>query len=825
MGMSYFSLDLKYGMRTLARNPGFTAVALLSLALGIGANTAIFTLTDAVFLRPLPVEDPARVVELFTVDHVTVNPVANLTRTPTSYKNFLDYRDQSNVFSGLAGFENAGVTLSGYGDPKPVPAMLATANYFDVLGVKPLLGRTFRPDEDLKPGGNPVAVLSHSLWTRQFGANVEIIGRSILLNSTSYTVIGVAPVGFKGTVAVGNPDVIWLPLSMHAQVLPGDVEGLFNNRRMRVISAFGRLRPGVSEGQALAAAKTIASRLEAEYPRDNKGRSVEMSTLSEAALGFLPRDQLVTAGLALSGVVGLVLLIACVNLANLLMARSAKRAREMGIRTALGAERGRLVRQLLTENLLLSVFGGGLGLWIGWLGSQLLWSFRPAFLARNSIALHVDARVYLFTLAVTAITALLFGLIPAWRAAAPDLSVLLKTGGRGGTEAWARSGLRSALVVSEVALALVALAGAGLFIRSMQNAQRIDPGFESRNLFTLTFDLSARNYSPERAHQFYRSVLERARSTPGVNAAALASNGPFAGGILATTFREGQESNPERGVLATINSVSPEYFETLRIPLRAGRLLSEFDGAQSTQVAVVSEAMARHFWPGESALGKRFKFVSDPAYHEVVGIVRDSVVAALGEQPQPVAYLPLDQQAVAGVTLHVRTKANPAAMLPVVQATVQALDKDLALTNPLTIQDAMAQGLWAPRMGAALFGLFGLLGMTLASVGIYGVMAYLVAQRTNEIGIRVALGARPADVAGLVMGQSMRLVGAGIVLGLLGSLALTRLMSTLLFGVSPNDPVTFAAVSGVLAAVSFLAGWLPARRASRIDPLVALRQE
>jgi predicted permease len=825
--MSYFSQDVKYGMRTLARNPGFTAVALLSLALGIGANTAIFTLTDAVFLRPLPVEDPARVVELFTVDNLTVTRTANLARTPVSYKNYLDFSEQTNMFSGLAGFFDVGATLTGHGDPKPVPVTLATADYFDVLGVKPALGRTFLPDEDAKPGGNPVAVLSHSLWTRLFGADPEMIGRAIVLNFTSYTVVGVAPAGFKGTVAIGNPDDIWVPMSMHAQVLPGNIEAVFNSRRMRAVSVFGRLRPGVSEGQALAATKTIAARLETAYPADNKGRTVEISTLSEAALGFLPRDQVVIAGLALSGVVALVLLIACVNLANLLMARSAKRAREMGIRTALGAERGRLVRQLLTENLLLSVGGGALGLWIGWLGSRLLWSFRPAFLGANSIALSLDSRVYGFTVLVTAVTALLFGLMPALRSSAPDLSVLLKTGGRSGTEAWAKSGLRSALVVAEIALALVALAGAGLFIRSMQNAQKIDPGFESRNLFTLSFDLSARNNSAERAHQFYRSVLERALQTPGVRAAALASNGLFgAGGILLTAFPEGLGSRPDdRGLLATVDSVSPDYFGTLRIPLLAGRSITPFDNANSTPVAVITEAMARQFWPGGSALGKRFKFVNESQYREVVGIVRNSVVAALGEQPQPVAYLPLDQQSIGGVTLHVRTGSNPAVVLPAVRSAVQSLDKDLALINAITIQDALAQGLWAPRTGAALFGLFGLLGMILASLGTYGVMAYLVAQRTNEIGIRMALGASPYDVLGLVISQSMRLVGAGIVLGLIGALALTRLMGTLLFGVSPNDPATFIAVSLVLASVALFASWLPASRASRIDPLVALRQE
>jgi macrolide transport system ATP-binding/permease protein len=824
--MGDFSQDLKYGVRTLARNPGFTAVALLSLALGIGANTAIFTLTNAVFLRPLPVEDPSRVVEVFTVDHLTVTRAANLTRTPVSYKNFLDFSEQNDVFSGLAGFMNAGVTLSGYGNPKPVPALLATGNYFDVLGVKPALGRLFRPDEDSKPGGSAVAVLSHSLWTRQFGADSAIIGRAIVLNSTSYTVIGVAPAGFKGTVAVRNPDVIWVPMSMHAQVLPGDIELVFNSRRMRAVSVFGRLRAGISEGQALAAMQTIAARLETAYPSDNKGRSVEMSTLSEAALGFLPRDQLVVAGIALSGVVGLVLLIACVNLANLLLARSAKRAREMGIRTALGAERGRLVRQLLTENLLLSVGGGALGLWIGWLGSRLLWSFRPAFLGANSIALSLDSRVYGFTTLVTGITALLFGLVPALRAAAPDLTVLLKAGGRSGTEAWSKNGLRSALVVAEIALALVALAGAGLFVRSMQNAQKIDPGFESRNLFTLSFDPSSRNYSMERAHQFYRAVLERTLQTPGVSAAALASNAPFGGGLLLTAFPEGYGSNPDqRGLLTNVDGISTAYFETLRIPLRSGRLLSEFDNAQSAPVAVITEAMARHFWPGTSALGKRFKFVSASEYRQVVGIVRDSVVAALGEQPQPVAYLPIEQQSIGGVTLHVRTSANPSAVLPAVRAAVQSLDKDLAITNATTIQETMAQGLWAPRAGAALFGLFGLLGMILASLGTYGVIAYMVAQRTSEIGIRMALGASPYDVLGLVIRHSMRLVVAGIVLGLIGALAVTRLMSTLLFGVSPNDPATFVAVSLALAAVAFLASWVPASRASRVDPLVALRQE
>ncbi len=799
-------------------------MAVLSLALGIGANTAIFTLTNAVFLSPLPVEQPARVLALFTVDHATVVTTPNVARTPMSFKNFQDFRDQNDVFSGLAAFFATGVTLTGQGDPKPQDAMLVSANYFNVLGVKAMLGRTFLPNEDHSPGGNPVAVLSYAMWTRQFGSDRAILGRSISLNSTAYTIIGVAPPDFKGTFTVGDPSVVWIPISMHAQILPGPLEGVFDYRRMRMINVFGRLKPGIAPRQALAALKTIASRLETQYPADNNGRSVEVSSLSEAALGFLPRNQLLAAGLALSAVVGLVLLIACVNLANLLLARSAKRSREMGLRTALGASRARLVRQLLTESILLSSAGGITGLLIGSLGAELLWSFRPALLLQNSVALRIDARVLLFTAAIAALTGLFFGLAPALKTSTPDLGAMLKTGGRGGTEAWTRSPLRSALVVSEVALALVALIGSGLFIRSMNQAQRIDPGFESHNLASFDFDITPRGYTPERARQFLRTVLERARSTPGVASAALADSLPLNGGLLATTFPEGQDSGPDRrGILVLQESISPSYFDTLRIPIEQGRVFSDFDRSDSAPVAVVNRAMARLFWPGQNAIGKRFRFVSDSVLHEVVGVVRNTAVTAIGEPPQPVIYLPLEQRFSATMALDVRTQSNPAAVLPAVLSRVQSLDSNLALTNASTIETTLAEGLWAPRMGAALFGLFGLLGMLLASVGIYGVMAYMVAQRTSEIGIRMALGAQPRDVLRLVVGQGMRLVVTGIVLGVACSLALSRLMSSLLFEISPTDPMTFVTVSGVLAAVALLAGWLPALRASRIDPVLALR--
>jgi predicted permease len=818
--------DLKYGFRTLARSPGFTIVAVLSLALGIGANTAIFTLTNAVFLNPLPVRDAARVVQVFTVDHATTTTAANFLRTPMSFLNYKDFRDQNNVFSGLAAFTLTGVTLTGHGDPKPETGMLVSANYFDVLGIKPALGRTFFADEDRSEGGNTVTVLSHSLWVQLFGADPAVIGKTVEFNSIPYTVIGVMPADFKGTQTLLNPDLAWIPISMHGQALPGLLEALFNERRMRMINVFGRLKPGTGQAQAASALQAIAAGLEREYPRANRGRTVELSSLSEAAFGFLPRNQLVTAGIALSAVVALVLLIACVNLANLQLARSAKRTREMGIRTALGAERGRLVRQLLTESLLISIAGGGAGLLLGLGGSQLLWSFRPAGFAQNSLPVTLDWRVFLFTAAVTLLTGILFGLAPAVRTSVANLAETLKSGGRGGSEAFARNKLRSVLVVGEVSLALISLTGAGLLIRSMDAVQKINPGFETRNLFVFNFDIGPQHYSPEKGLEFLRSVLDRARAVPGVRSAALATSRPLGGALLATIQAEGQESDPnQRGTLTTTSTVTPAYFETMRIPLIDGRGFTPFDRQGSKHVAVVTEAMARHFWPGQSAIGKRFHFTIDNDYREVVGVCANSVTAQIGEQPQPIAYMPLDQYYSSFAALHVRTDANPAAVMPAVLKQVQSLNSNMALTNPNTVQELIALGLWAPRIAAALFGIFGLLGMVLASVGIYGVMAYTVAQRTNEIGLRMALGARPGDVSRLVVGQGMRLVGAGILLGIASGLAVTRLMGNLLFNVATYDPLTFGSVSLLVAGVAFVAGWLPARRAARIDPVVALRQD
>jgi putative ABC transport system permease protein len=525
-------------------------------------------------------------------------------------------------------------------------------------------------------------------------------------------------------------------------------------------------------------------------------------------------------------VVGLVLLIACVNLANLLLARSAKRAREIGIRSALGAGRGRLIRQLLTESLVLALAGGAGGLLAGWLGSRLLWSFRPVGLEVNSISLHMDLRVFAFTAAAALLTGLLFGLLPAIQASAPDLNSILKSGGRGGTESWGGYRLRGLLVVSEIALAMVALMGAGLFIRSMRQAEKFDPGFETRNLFLVRFDLAARHYSQERGREFLRRVLDQARNTPGVAAAAIASSSPVFQGFLGTTFPEGQEDPSKAGgILIAYNPISPEYFETVRIPLHQGRVFNSFDRDGTRPVAVVSESMARLFWPGQNAIGRRFRSTAESTYREVVGVVGDVASIGSGVPPLPIAYLPFEQSYQSTVTLVARTTADPSRAMQPVMANVQRLDPDLALVGALTMPDMISRGLWAPRTGAALFGVFGLLGLGLAALGIYGVMAYMVTQRTNEIGIRMALGARPGHVVRLVVGQGARLALAGIVCGIAAGLALSRLISGLLFGIGAQDPATFCIVAVTLGAVALLAAWLPAMVAARIDPVLALRRE
>jgi predicted permease len=817
--MSDVLRDIRYALRMLWRSPGFAIVTILSLALGIGANSAIFTVTNAVLLRSLPVNDPSRLVQVQTADRANPTSVSAL-----SLPNFEDVRAKNHVFADMVATVGASVTISGRGEARPLPVQLVTANYFDALGVKPYRGRTFFPDEDRTEGGNPVAVLSHAMWIDQFGGDAAVVGQTIALNQSTFTVIGVTPAEFKGIVAVGNPDVVWIPMSMHSQVLSGTVETNFENRRLRTFRIFARLKQESSIATADAEMKVIAAQLEKEYPFANDGHTLAVSALDDATVsGAGSRSQLVTAAFALSAVAGLVLLIACLNLANMFLARASRRAVEMSIRAALGAERRRLGRQLLTENLLVAVAGGIGGILLATWGRQILWSLRPPSLPADAIDLSFDPKVLLFTAAATLATGLIFGLGPALRGSKTDVNDVLKAGGRGNSRASTMT-LRGALVISQIALTVVALAGAGLFIRSMENAQAIDPGFETNKLFSFGIDMASLRWNPERGIAFQNAVLNRVRTLPGVETAALASNAPFTTGVSRTILKQGQEAEAHpRGTGMAVNHVSPGYFDALRIRLIEGRAVNDLDRADTFKVVVINEAVSKLFWPGESAVGKKLYYLSDPVIRQVIGVVANTTVINLGETPRPVLYIPLTQNYQPFVSIDVRTKGAPEPVLAAAIAEVQRMNSALALVAPRTIQGQINDGLWAPKLGAALFGIFGVLGLLLAAVGIYGVTSYMVAQRTSEIGIRMALGATPKEVLMMVVGQSLRLALVGIVVGLAGAFFLTKFTSRLLFQVSGADPTSFAAAALILIAVTAVASWFPGWRASRIDPILALR--
>ncbi|HEY2152808.1 MAG TPA: ABC transporter permease [Vicinamibacterales bacterium] len=815
--------DLRYALRVLVKKPGFTAIAVISLALGIGANTAIFTVINAVFLHPLAIEDPSRVVEMFTRDSKTVQS-GNFTLTPTSFQNFEDYRDQNSVFSGLTGYFGLGLQWTRNGDTQPLPAIMASANYFDVLGIKPFQGRLFRADEDRTMGGDTVAVISHSLWTREFGSDPNVIGQKLTFSGLPFTVIGVTPPGFKGTFSLAGPDRVWVPLSMREQLLTGQTRQLITNRRFRWINMAGRLKPGVSMRQADAAMKTIASTLAKEYPAANEGRTLDMALESDAALGINGRGQLVLAGGVMMGVVGLVLLIACANLANLLLAQSASREKEMSIRAAMGAGRGRIVRQLLTEALLLSILGGVAGMIVAYWGRTALWSYRPPFLGNASIDLSFEPRVLLFTASMTILTGLLFGLAPAMRASQINLNEMLKAGGRSGGASAVSSRLRSALVMSEIGLATVALIGAGLFVRSMQAVEQMDLGFDSAHIGLFFLNPGQQRYDQARGQQFYLDAMAKARAVPGVESATVASAVPLGGGILLTVFPEGEAQNPNyRGSLVTFNDIAPGYFETMRIPVKQGRDFTEFDGDQSKAVAVVNDALAKQLWPGQDALHKRFTVVQQNTLFEVVGVVATAVINSVGEDPTPMIYRPLRQEYAPGVALLIRTSGNPEPLVGAARDQVQTLDRAMPLRGVGTVQQNIEAGLWAPRMGAALLSIFGGLALVLAMIGVYGVMSYTVTQRTPELGVRMALGAQTGDVLMLVLKQGMVLAAGGALIGVALALSLARIVSTLLFGVNARDPLTLAIVTLALTLVALVACYIPARRAARVDPLVALR--
>ena len=814
--MNTLGKDMQYALRGMGKNPGFTAVVALSLGLGIGANTAIFTLVNAIFLKPIPVQDPVSLVTVYTTDP------RNKGFLPVSWHNYKDYRDKCDAFSGLAAGAGVGVALRTDAEPKQVFGEIVSGNYFSVLGVKAILGRTFLPEEDGAPNAHPVVVLSHAFWTNQFGANPGILAQVITLNGYGYTVVGVAPPNFQGANAFGGPS-FWAPIAMYQQL--ADYAGLFDTRRFLALNVVGRLKPGVSERQAQAAMQALSAQLAKEYPNDNQGRGALLMSLTQSIVDPNARQGLTRISTLLMTVVGLVLLIACANIANLLLVRSAARKKEIAIRLSMGSSSLRLISQLMTESMLLALLGGAAGLAIAAWGKSVLWSFRPPFLNEGDLDLKIDTHVLLFTLGIALLTGILFGLAPALQSLTPDLVSELKE--RSSSQgAHARFPLRNFLVIAQVAFSLIALAGAGLFLRSMQQVQSADPGFASQHLGVMTVSPGTQGYSEERAQLYFQQVAERVAAIPGVKAASFASAVPLNfGGILRSVYLEGQDPTPgNRGVLVLVNSIGANYFETMRIPLVSGRGFSETDNEHSVHVAIVNETSAKKFWPGQDAIGKRFHFHGQDLTR-VVGVVKDNKYNNIAEEPQSCFFQPASQAYYPAMQIVFRAGASPAALLGTVRQQVQNVDRNLLVTNVFTMPDLVDRSLWAQRMGGGLLAVFGFLALLLSAVGMYGVMAYTVTQRTSEIGLRMALGAAQSDVFGLVLRQGMQLVLSGVVLGLAVALGLSHYLAGLLFGVKPADFATFAATSAILIVVAVVAMLLPARQASTIDPLIALRSE
>lgn len=810
---------LRIALRSLLRTPIFTVAVVVSLGLGIGMNTAIFSLLNALFLRSLPVDRPERLMSVYTISEQNPGFFAS------SYLNYLDYREHNQVFSGLAAYLPISLTYKGSGDPEQIAGEIVTGDYFDVLGVKAEIGRTFLPEEGKLSGGQFVAVLSHRFWERRFGADRGILNQTISLNGHPFVVVGVAAPGFNGLNALDSREV-WVPIVAHDQVLSGATAALLEIRRGLLLSVVGRLKPGVEENQAAAALEKISTDLEREYPSDNEDRKAVMVPLEQSSINPNVRKTYLLAGVLLMAVVGLVLLISCANVANLLLVRALARRKEMAVRLSIGAARRDLVVQLLVESMLLAFLGGACGLVLARWSRDALWSLRPPELT-GELNLSLDGRVLLFTLGLSLLTGLVFGLVPALQSTKVSLIPALKDQrGYGGSGPRQRLSLRSLLIVGQVALSLVALIGAGLFLRSLRHAQELDPGFNSKNLTMVSLNLGAGGYDDKRGLDFYRRVLSRVQTLPGVASAAISEDALlFGGGLLRTSFIQGSaDPKGAEGVLMQNSSVSVDYFDTMGIRIVSGRKFGEQDRENTPYVVIVNETMAKHFWPTETAVGKRFKFNGLDDWFEVVGVASDCKYNTLGEVPQPYIYLPVEQFYPASATLYIRTARDPASLLPTLRREIQRLDPSLPLVNFWAVSDVMDRALWAPRMGATLLTVFSALALALAAFGLYGIIAYVVSQRRYEMAIRIALGADKPEVVRLVFREGISLVAVGMALGLALGLLIAQTVSDLLFGIEASDPVAYGATAVVLFVVASTAIYFPARKAARTDPQLVMRE-
>jgi len=808
--------DIRYALRMIVKTPTFTVLATLALALGVCANTTIFSFINGLLLRPLTgIKDPQNVVGVYTSDY------SSGLYGSSSYPDYVDFRNQAGAFENLAAYTQTVLNATGETEAERLRGVIVTGNYFEVLGVKAQLGRPLQALDEQPSNEQPV-VISDGLWQRRFSADASVVGQTLRLNGKPYTIVGVTDPSFRG-LRLGLPPEFWLPMTTAS-------EDATSGRGDRGLELTGRLKPGVTPQQAQTQLTTIAARLAQAYPQTNLGtleRPNEPRPITVVRESRVePRAQIAIwrVSLLLFAVVGLVLLIACANVANLLLVRASVRRREIAVRLALGASRSRLIRQLLTESLLLALLGGALGLLLTQWTARMLPGFFPANDA-NGLDLSLDWRVLVFNLGVTLLVAVLFGLTPALQSTRINLLPSLKdeAGVRG--QRSRRIGLRDALVVSQLALSLVLLVGAALFVRSLRNAISFDPGFVAQNLLIASIETRGASLNKQQGQAFYQQAVERAGSLPGVQAVTLTAIAPLGGGGQRRGVEfEGYQPQKNEDTETNTNVIGLNYFSTMGIPVVAGRDFNAQDREGGPSVVIVNEEAARRYYGG-NAVGKRLKIGSDSPFSEIVGVVRNAKYRNLREQSLPFIYIPLGQEHHAGMVLMVRTAGDPAALVASVRSEMRALNKDVPVFSVQTMEERIGGQLAADRMIAVLLSVFAGGALLLAAIGIYGVMGYAVAQRTHEIGIRIALGAEQRDILRLVLGQGVLLILIGAGIGLVLAFAATRVLQSLLFGVSATDPLTFAVVLLVLVGVALLACYLPARRATKVDPLVALRYE
>jgi predicted permease len=814
--------DLRYAVRTMRKGPMFVLFVVLTLALGIGANTTVFSVINTLILNPLPVPDSSGLAAVAIAEAKSTSK--STTPLPISYADLKDYQARNGVFRSLAGYTSPhAITWQTDSASEGMFSELVTGNYFSTLGLSPVRGHFFLPEEDSAPGAHPVAVMNYGTWHARFGGAADIIGKTLRLNNVAFTVVGIAPPHFIGVNAMFGPDV-WIPAAMAEQLLPNEMHNAFSDRSKAVFLGVGRFKPGVTRTQAQANVATIAMDLAREYPATNEGHAATVRPIGEVlfANNGSTATPILFASAGLLIVVAIVLLIACSNVANLLLARSAARQQEMAVRLAMGASRSRLVRQLLTESVFLGFLSGIVGLFIAYAGLHLLFGALPS--SANFVAPKLDATVFVFVLVVSLATGFLFGTIPAFKASRANVAETLKEEARTTGRSRRRVTLANSLLVGQVAFSFLLLVTATLFLRSIGRAYNIDPGFQTAHLAVFMTNPAQAGFGKPQAKAFSRDVRERVARIPGVESVSWASNLPLWARTLNGLQVEGWQQRSQADKIATIaNTVDRNYFETAGVAVDTGREFSNLDQETSTPVAIVNEKMAHDYWPRGDALGKRIQLPGEKQMRQIVGVARTANYSNWAEPPQLCVYVPLEQSYSDVMTLYVRTKGDPQQILTAVQRELHAAAPQV-LVSLRTGRQIIEGGLFFARTGVALLSVFGLLALGLASIGLYGILAYSVNQRKREIGLRMALGAARTTVLGLILKEGMSLVLTGVLIGFAAALVIGRLLSRMLYGVSASDPISVAGAAVVLLAIALFACYLPARWASRVDPLVALRE-